>query len=400
MTAMSCSPDDSAPGESLIVSKTIYVSPNDDLQQELDRAADSGVQTVVLRKGTYRPGRAGQTLIVLTKRHDGLIIRAEATDGVVLTASNPELAQPEDASYPAIVNHVILTGNGVSHRTIIDGVTITGANGYADQSAAILHSRYPEFQGNLKPGMFFILDGGAVKVFANSAPQFQNCTIVGNRTQLCGGGVSIEQSYQSAEPVRFKNCVFRENHCPATGAAVDVLAGGLAEFENCLFVGNIANTGMDEIAKQTGLTYNEKHGCGALTVFPDSRVHVRNCTFTANWNGVDDHGSGSVYENSIFWMNDAWDESRPGKPYELDVFESAVVSGCFIHGQIADLRGTVSPQQNTLGEFDPRFDEQFQPTTSACQTAGYRQLPQTRSPVVAEEPVNADKKDPGRAAER
>ncbi len=376
-TGLSCSQDRPAPDETT-ASKTVprvqevIVTPADDLQAAVDRAADSGAERVTLKRGTYRPRQPGQALLILTKRHDGLTIKADQPGTAVLTAENSDLAVPNTPSFPAVVNHVILAGDGVSSRTTLQGLAITGANGYVDQAANRLRSHYPEFQGNLKPGMFFFLDGGAVKVFGNSAPQFLNCTIANNRTQLCGAGVSIEQTFESSEPVTFKDCIFRDNHCPATGAAVDVLSGGLAEFDNCLFVGNIANTGMDEISRKTGLSYNQKHGCGALTVFPDSRVHVRNCTFTANWNGVDDHGSGSVYENSIFWMNDAWDESRPGEPYELDVLESAVVTGCFVHGNINDLRGHVSHERNSFEKFDPQFDEQFTPQNPDCQTAGYR----------------------------
>ena len=383
-TGLSCSqdrpaPDRTASSETASRIQEVFVAPADDLQAAVDRAADSGAATVTLKKGTYRPRQPGQALLILTKRHDGLTIRAEQSGTAVLTAENSDLAGPKAPSFPAVVSHVILAGDGVSPRTTLQGLTITGANGYVDQAANRLLSQYPEFQGNLKPGMFFFLDGGAIKVFGNSAPQFLDCTIVGNRTQLCGAGVSIEQTFESSEPVTFKNCIFRDNHCPATGAAVDVLSGGLAEFDNCLFVGNIANTGMDEIARKTGLSYNQKHGCGALTVFPDSRVHVRNCTFTANWNGVDDHGSGSVYENSIFWMNDAWDESRPGEPYELDVLESAAVTGCFVHGNINDLQGHVSQERNSFDDFDPQFDEQFRPLNPGCQTAGYRPATSTDS---------------------
>ncbi len=71
-------------------------------------------------------------------------------------------------------------------------------------------------------------------------------------------------------------------------------------------------------------------------------------------------------------MNDAWDKSRPGEPYELDVFESAVITGCFVHGNIADLRGHISRERNILDSFDPQFDEQFRPQNPDCQSAGYR----------------------------
>ena len=357
----------------------IRISPSDDLQKQVDQAAANGIRTIILETGTYAPKHPGQALLVLTRQHDGITITGENQDEVILTASNESVADSHAESFPAIVNHVILAGDGISSRTFLSNLTVTGANGFVSQSIETLQERYPASLGGLSTGMFFFLDGGAVKVFGNSAPQFENCIFSGNHTKLCGGAVSIEQHFQSRTPVRFRNCIFHNNHCPATGAAVDVLTGGQAEFYNCLFVDNIANTGMDEIARTTGLTYNEHHGSGALTVFPESKARVQNCTFTGNWNAVDDHGTGSVYVDSIFWKNDAWDESRPGRPYELDLINPATVTGCFVHGQIDDLRNSVNTQQNTLNAPNPQFDSDYHPMNPAYQTVGFRSRTQQAS---------------------
>ena len=142
--------------------------------------------------------------------------------------------------------------------------------------------------------------------------------------------------------------------------------------ENCLFVGNIANTGMDEIATRFGLTYNAEHGCGAVTVFPDSRVQVRRCTFTENWNGVDDRGVGNRYQECIFWQNTASDGSRPGAPYEIDILDAAGVRDCYFGPGIGDLRGTVDPSRNVLRSEDPAFDQQYVPRSPAYASAGFR----------------------------
>ena len=42
-----------------------------------------------------------------------------------------------------------------------------------------------------------------------------------------------------------------------------------------------------------------------MTVFAGSQATVSRCTFTGNWNGVDDAGTGSTYVDSIFWKNTA-----------------------------------------------------------------------------------------------
>lgn len=353
-------------------SPSLEVHPEDNLQEQIDQAARDGLSTVVLREGTYAPTHPGMALLILTGRHDGLTIRGKPGERVVLTAANEPLADPRSPSFPAVVNHVLLVADGVTSRTRLQNLILTGANGFASKSVESLEQNYPEYSGGLTPGLFFLLDGGAIKVFGNSTPVFANCVIERNQTLLCGGGISIEQQFRATAPVEFHDCIFRNNHCPATGAAVDVLAGGRATFDNCLFVSNIANTGMDEIAGTFGLTYNEKHGCGALTVFPQSQVQVRRCTFTNNWNGVDDHGQDSEYRDSIFWMNDAWNQSRPGQPYELDVPSPGLIIGCAIHGQINDLQHRIDPVSNLLNAPNPDFDVQFVPRNPEYVNRGYR----------------------------
>lgn len=49
--------------------------------------------------------------------------------------------------------------------------------------------------------------------------------------------------------------------------------------------------------------FHPENGSGAMTVFERSRADVSRCTFTGNWAGVDDNGTGSTYVKSIFWNN-------------------------------------------------------------------------------------------------
>ena len=81
----------------------------------------------------------------------------------------------------------------------------------------------------------------------------------------------------------------------------------------------MSNTGTNYIGE-----YNTKHGSGALTVFENSHVKVDRCTFTGNWNGADDKGTGNVYTNSIFWMNTKSGGISPGGRYELDILDGEV----------------------------------------------------------------------------
>ncbi|QEG43588.1 right-handed parallel beta-helix repeat-containing protein [Roseimaritima ulvae] len=352
---------------------SFHVYPGDNIQRFLDAAAASSTKTVTVHAGTYRPAAPAQALIHFTRQHDGITLQGEGE--VILSAANADVAAPGDRSYPAIVNHVVYFGDGIGDATTLRRVTLTGANGFAGTDASLPAleppSERPEIQTR---GMFYYLDGGAIKIFGCSAPTIEDVLIHKNSTRLCGAGVSVEQRGLTEQSAVFRNCLFIDNHCPGTGAAIDLLSGSSATIENCLFVGNIANTGMDQIAKEFGLTYKPQHGCGALTVFPQSRAEVSRCTFTQNWNGVDDAGQDSRYLDCIFWRNDASDVSRPAGPYELDV-AAAEVSGCWIGGAINDLRGTIDADANQLDAPDPQFDDTFVPQAeplSNPQPTGYR----------------------------
>lgn len=381
-----CQSGDSSPEQTQAVANSLTVEPQSvdvfqgqDIQAALDRAAQAGPGSVVrVHEGTYGPQRAGQAFLQFNAQHDGLTL--EAVGEVTLTAANGNIADQNAESYPAIVNHIVYFGDGITPSTSIRGFIITGANSFITQSEGATPLEPAARDPRLKPALFFYADGGAIKVFGRSCPTIDNNRIVDNSTRLCGGGISVEHRGVQQGHVIIRNCVFINNRCPGTGAAIDVLERSGAIIENCLFVGNIANTGMNRIADEFGLRYNGEHGCGALTVFPGSSVEVRRCTFTANWNAVDDRGAGNLYENSIFWHNTAGDGSRPGAPYEIDILDATRVSGCLLGGNTLDLRGTLNASHNTLDAPDPDFDEDFLPRSAAYANVGYRTVTHADSP--------------------
>ena len=346
-----------------------HVRPGEDIQAAIEAAAaDSKNKVVKVHEGTYFPTRPGQAFIWLNREHDG--VQLKAVGKVVLTAANEKVALVTSRSYPAIVNHVVYFGHGITSKTTIDGFEITGANGHmTEMSVEKIEPQLPE---TLEPTLFFYSDGGAVKIYGDSCPQLFNLEIVENTVRICGGGVSVDQRGLCKTPVRIENCRFINNRCPATGSAIDVLQDSKAEIVNCLFVGNIGNYGMEEIAKTFRLSYNDEHGCGALTVFPKSTAKVDRCTFTENWSGVDDKGVGSEYKNCIFWKNDKSDGSRTGDPYELDVNETSTVTGCFAFGKIIDLKKTIDASKNNFDEVDPQFDSSYVPQSKAHENVGFR----------------------------
>ena len=344
-----------------------HVYPGGSIQQALEAAArHAGRKTVFVHAGTYRPAARGQALIWFNARHDGVTL--EAVGDVTLTAANPALSDPRAHSHPAVVNHVVYFGDGISRRTVFRGFKITGANNYTTGSG----EKSPIESDEIRKTLFFYSDGGGIKIYARSFPTIEHVEIVDNYTSPCGAGVSVEHLARPAESVLFRNCIFRDNRTQTTGSGFDLLHNSQATLENCLFVGNISNLGVDYVGLLAGGEFHPEHGSGAMTVFAGSTATVSRCTFTGNWNGVDDTGSGSTYVDSIFWQNTAAGGISPDRRYEIDIEDGAGVKRCFIHGEVDDLRGTVAREANTLAAPDPQFDAQFVPRAPQYASAGYR----------------------------
>ncbi len=344
-----------------------HVYPKDSIQDALEAAAkDRAKKTVYVHAGTYRPSRKGQALIWFNARHDGITL--EAVGDVTLTAANPAIADADAPSSPAVVNHVVYFGDGISPKTVLRGFKITGAKNFTTGSGG----KSPIESDDIRKTLFFYTDGGGIKIYARAYPTVEDVEVYGNYTSPCGGGVSVEHLGQIQQAATLRNCIFRNNRTQTTGSAVDLLHGSNAAIENCLFVGNIANLGVDYVGLLTGGEYHPEHGSGAMTVFEGSKATVSRCTFTGNWNGVDDNGTGSTYVDSIFWKNTLAGGISAAPRYELDITDGSGVRGTFIHGETNDLRGTIDRSANTFNPPDPRFDAQFVPQAPQYARVGYR----------------------------
>lgn len=365
-----------------------HVYPGQSIQAALDRAAsDSTNKVVTVHAGTYRPTKKGQALIWFNAWHDAVTLEAQGE--VVLTAANPQIADKTAASFPAIVNHVVYFGDGVTAKTVLRGFTITGGNNFVTDKSndEPLEPNFDAFRKTegIYGHIFFYTDGAAVKIFGRSYPTLERLKVLDNYASPCAGGISIEHRGFMKDSVAIKNCVFRNNTCLITGSAVDLLPGSAATIQNCLFVGNISNKGLlythvkgnidwPSIPRlmKNAVRYQPKHGSGALTVFPGSQVLVDRCTFSGNFNGADDKSRNSVFKNSIFWMNTAEGGLRRGQRYELDIVRKNGVHNCFIKGAINDLRNTIDPSRNTLDCPNPRFNAEFIPRNPVFSRVGYR----------------------------
>ena len=346
--------------------QTYRVYPGGDIQAALEAAAASSKhKTVTVHAGTYRPDSPRQALIWFNRRHDGILLQAEGE--VILTAANPDIANAVDPGFPAVVNHVVYFGDGISRATVFDGFSITGANGFLTYGGPNIESGK-----DLRRSLFFYRDGGAIKIFGRSYPTIRNIEVYDNYANPCAGGISIEHGANplSRTPVLIENCVMRNNRAEITGAAIDVLPLGYAQIRNCLFVGNVANVGEDWISGAE--PYNAKHGSGALTVFETARATVSNSTFTGNWAGVDDRADGSEYRDNIFWQNNLAGGIAKGARYEIDIVNAGGVEGNFVNGDLDDVQNSIDTERNILNAPDPLFDEDFVPTAPEYSEVGYR----------------------------
>ncbi len=347
--------------------RSYHVYPPGSIQEALEAAArDRANRTIYVHAGTYRPAAKAQALIWFNERHDGITL--EAVGDVTLTAANADVADARAPSHPAIVNHVVYFGDGITPKTVLRGFRITGARNFTIGSG----QQSPIEADAIRKTPFFFADGGGIKVYAQSYPTIERTEIVDNYASPCGGGVSVEHLEGGREAVVFRDCIFRNNRTQITGSALDLLHGSRARLENCLFVGNVSNLGVDYVGMLAGGEYHAEHGSGALTVFEGSRASVSRCTFTGNWNGVDDNGTGSTYVDSIFWKNTLAGGISPGRRYEIDITDASGVRGSFIDGDIPDLRGTIDRRVNTFNPPDPRFDAHFVPRASQYAQVGYR----------------------------
>ncbi len=345
-----------------------HVYPGGDIQAALDAAAASSRHKhVLVHEGVYRPPQYGQAFVWLNAAHDGITL--EAAGHVELTAANPEVAKKTEAGYPAMVNHVVYFGDGISRSTVFRGFKITGANGFMTTVEEPAMETSGEAIAHRE--MFFYSDGGGIKIYGRSYPTIENVEVFDNFSSPCGAGVSVEHRGFTQHSVLLKNCVFRNNRCTVTGSAVDLLNGSSAEIENCLFVGNLSDTHIDDRVNLVG-RWKPEHGSGALTLFESSRVVVRRSTFTANRNGVDDSSTGNRFENCIFWHNTAPGGWPLGRRYELDLADGSGVRNCSIGGDIVDLNHNIDLQTNVLDCDDPQFDEAFVPQAKGFEDVGYR----------------------------
>lgn len=337
-----------------------HVRPGDNLQDVINRAGrNPKFKTVRIYPGVYRPRTHGQALIYLNRAHDG--VRIIGVGRPTLTAANEEIADRSAATFPAVVNHVIYLGDGLGTNTLVENLRLTGANHFVTNSLQDLM----EPDRAVPKGRFYFGDGGAIKVYRRSSPVLRDLEIVDNYASPCAGGISLQQEGATNEVVLIENCVFRNNRAEVTGAALDLLWGSRARVVNCLFVGNVSNTGPGE-------GENPFNNNGAVTVFPRSRLEMEGCTLVGNRNGVDDLSGQGSYFRTIFAANTVGG-GEPGLPrFELFLPLGGIVRDCVVSGASQDPHRALAVGTNVLNPEGLRFTSDFVPEGAQFSQHGYR----------------------------
>jgi hypothetical protein len=341
-----------------------HVYPGDNIQDAVQQAALNPTNKVVkVHRGEYRPTTKRQALVWFNRSQEG--VHLEAVGAVTLTAANAQLTSPQAQGFPAVVNHVVYFGDGISSNTVLSGFRIMGANNFVSEKL----TRQMEPDTNIEKNLYFYTDGGAIKVFGRSYPTIQNIEVIDNYSSPCGAGISVQHKGFNQDMLTIENCVFTRNRAQVTGSAIDLLEGSAARIVNCLFTGNASNMGIDVVARRSGEP--PFTNSGVITIFQNSRALVKNCTFTGNRNAIDDLGGLSTFENCIFSDN-TLREGLPSERYELDLPAGAMVKNCVIRGPVHDPHNSVSAKDNVLGGPAPLFDQDFVPAAGKYSGTGYR----------------------------
>ena len=307
-----------------------------DLQEALGRA--TGSDEVWIAEGTYTPGTRSEDSFTITGAQDGLTIyggfggdetarhERDLSDHETLLSANIGTPDIEDNSYQVLV--VDGTGgsgpsNGrVTPATVLDGVTITGAdadgfndNGFGGGLYCDGAGAGNECSPTLRNVAFVknkAFRGGAIynngRSGGESSPRITNATFIGNRAE--NGGAVYNNGRTGRSSPRITNATFIDNRATSSIGSADGGAiynsgfdGGTSspQITNTILWGNAADGEGDALA-----------GVDASPSITYSLVEGRTPSGTGNLDGTDAGNAPSFVSD-----NDA------EGPYDLRLFEES-----------------------------------------------------------------------------
>ncbi len=184
----------------------------------------------------------------------------------------------------------VVKGSPTDITAILDGFTVTGANGNGTNPMNVGGGMYNDSPGGsptvtncIFTGNSVNLNGGGMFNIDGSSPMVTNCTFRGNSSNGDGGGM-----YNNSGSPTVTNCTFSGNRANGGGAILN--DGASSRITNCTFSGNSAGSGgamFNSDAPSATVTNcafsgNRASGAGGGMYNNGSSPTVTNCTFSGN----------------------------------------------------------------------------------------------------------------------
>lgn len=277
-TTDSCNPESGCVHEPIDPCEAIHKVPSEyaTIQEAID-VAKSG-ETVLVADGTYK-GTGNKDL-----DYYGKAIEVRSENGAEKTIIDCEGA-----------GRGVFFHSSEPNSAILQGFTIR--NGFAGQGGAIhCKSSSPTLRQLVIDDNNASSEGGGIYIRENSKPLIEDCTIRNNHSGGSGGGMV----FRNGSNIIVRRCHIVGNSVTGSGGAVNG-SDSKGLFENCLVVGNTANS------------------MGGF-FFHNAQSTISNCTVTNNQGGgleANNTNSNHVLHNTIFWANGGTELafSSNAKPY-------------------------------------------------------------------------------------
>jgi hypothetical protein len=259
-------------------------------------------------------------------------------------SQQPVVTDPNASSITGIRSNSyhVVTADGVTSKTILDGFTITA--GYGEDNSN------PDERG---AGML---------ITNNAAPRLENLTLQGNVAEF-GAGI-----HSNASQPTLINVTMANNTAGSTGGGMDIVDSSTSELTNVTIIGNVAKGGGGLFIRDSTpslinveITGNLARDVGGGMDVSNSNPSLTNVTLAGNWAGNDGGGvyteddSDPDFINSIVWGNVAG--TNGDQIFNNDAASQPTYSFSLVQG--ASLGG-----DNLSGDTDPAFVTPVTPTAS------------------------------------
>lgn len=228
------------------------------------------------------------------------------------------ISLPGKDSYSGDLSYVI-TGDG---RAVLDGggrsqifeigadnshvrvesITLTGGSSTESGGLVAIHDAAPLFVNCSFTDTRLTADkisGGAVRVDTaeKGSGTFEDCKFSGNFATGGGGALVITNP---GTALSLKRCTFEDNGAGVTGGGAIYTTNGITELDDCIFLGNWANSAAGAVYITTGTVW--ARGCRFLENYVNS--------VASKGGAVDISAAGTFYGDRCYFRDNYFDESK------------------------------------------------------------------------------------------